>query len=261
MVNRGRWQRKVGQALKRDSTGRLDPRLPYGRPKIGRASSTMMPDLLGEGRARSCRAAPRRPPAGAAPPRGSNRPGRGPRAPSASASSCAGSGARPRWLIAAARPGLGRRGEEDLEVGIGKDHRADVPAIHHHVPPRAHHGPEPGVDPLPDDRHGRHRRHGAGDLGRPDLGVDRLALEVGREPGPVGLEHEPAVFGGAEDGLGVEHRQRVAVRPGRGGPPPAAPRASPRDTARPSRDGRIRSPRPRPGPCWTCPRPTVRRWR
>ena len=46
----------------------------------------------------------------------------------------------------------------------------------------------------------------------PDLGVHRLALEVGGEPGPVRLEHEAAVLGGAENRLGVEHVERVVVR-------------------------------------------------
>ena len=136
---------------------RLAPRL--GRPKIGRASSTIRPTCSANVSVGGVEQRPRRPPAAAAPPPGSNRPGPARPAPRPRPRAARDPRRGPRWVIRRPARASGDGGEEDLEVGIGKDHRADVPAVHDDVPAGPHHGPEPRVDPLADHRHRRHRRH------------------------------------------------------------------------------------------------------
>ena len=102
----------------------------------------------------------------------------------------------------------------------------------------------------------------AGHRDAPQLRVHRHALEVGREARPVRLEHQPPVFGRAEDRL--RHPATASgslVGLAAAGRLPQRHQRDPAVERRPNRGARTPAPRPPPAPCSTCLRPTARRSR
>ena len=157
----------------------------------------------------------------------------------------AGQGVR-ALLRPAPGPLVGGGGEVDLDVGVGEDHRADVPALDHPAPPLGHPLPLALHQHRPHRRVGRHRRHRPAHLGAAD-GLGHV--------GPVHL-HPVADLDGRGPGPARPRRPGPTGRwPGRGRPRP------PPGTWRRCPAGRPPAGRPGPETRSTCPIRPARRWR
>ena len=112
----------------------------------------------------------------------------------------------PQLVVAAARPHRRPGRHEDFQLGVGKDRRTDVAAVHHHAPPAPHlllHGHQFGAH-LADRTDGA---HAVAHLDRADLALDAVAVDIDVAGPAFGIEAEidADVRQQPYDGLLVDH--------------------------------------------------------
>ena len=118
-------------------------------------------------------------------------------------------------VVAPPRPFLGRRGQEDLHVGVGQHHGADVAALDHDAPLARRQLALQLHQPGPHRGHRRYRRHRLGHFVAADLSRNVFSGKVRAILVGVVADGQVDVRRGSADRIrvvqidpGPQHRQR-----------------------------------------------------